>query len=102
MALVPEETESAEYDESFDALLNEYASLKEILEEAADLVNTKKKEITDQLGDRVLVDCNGFRLYYKPIESTRFKTTALKSDNPELYDKYAYKSVSRPFKIRSI
>ena len=102
MALVPEETESPEYDESFDALLNEYASLKEILDEAVGLVNVKKKEITDHLGDRVLVDCNGYRLYYKPIESTRFKTTALKSENPELYDKYTYKSVSRPFKIRSI
>ena len=102
MALVPDEIEKAEYDSSFDALLNEYVSLKEILDEAVGLVNVKKKEITDHLGDRVLVDCNGFRLYYKPIESTRFKATALKSDNPELYDKYAYKSVSRPFKIRSI
>jgi hypothetical protein len=102
MALVPEEVENAEYDDSFDALLNEYASLKEILDEAVGLVNVKKKEITDHLGDRVLVDCNGYRLYYKPIESTRFKTTALKSENPELYDKYTYKSVSRPFKIRSI
>ena len=75
MALVPEEVENAEYDDSFDALLNEYASLKEILDEAVGLVNVKKKEITDHLGDRVLVDCNGYRLYYKPIESTRFKTT---------------------------
>jgi predicted phage-related endonuclease len=71
-------------------------------EEAADLVEGKKQEIKSVLGDRVLVDCTGFRLYYKPVESTRFKSSALKKENPELYEKYAYKSVSRPFRIKSI
>mgnify|MGYP003649071603 FL=1 len=102
MALTDKDTDKAEFDGKFDDLMNEYYSLKGLQDEATELVNTKKKEITDLMGDRVLVDCNGFRLYYKPIESIRLKTTALKKDNPDLYEKYAYKSVSRPFRIRSI
>ena len=102
MALAQNGTEQADFDPSFDTLLNEYYTLKSLQDEASELVDAKKKEITELLGERVLVDCNGFRLYYKPVESTRFKSTALKNDDPELYEKYAYKSVSRPFRIRPI
>ena len=90
------------FDNSLDELMIEYATMKVLQEEAAALVESKKQEIKTALGDRILVDCTGFRLYYKPVESTRFKSSALKKENPDLYEKYAYKSVSRPFRIRSI
>ena len=102
MELAQGNSEDIPFDTSLDELMNDYASLKVLQEEAADLVEGKKQEIKASLGDRVLVDCTGFRLYYKPVESTRFKSSALKKENPELYEKYAYKSVSRPFRIKSI
>ena len=102
MELAGDDSKEVEHDNRFDELMNEYYSLKELEDEAKELAIAKKKEITDLMGDRVLVECNGFRLYFKPVESTRFKSTAFKKDNPDLYEKYAYKSVSRPFRIRSI
>ena len=102
MELAQGNSEDIPFDTSLDELMNDYASLKVLQEEAADLVEGKKQEIKASLGDRVLVDCTGFRLYYKPVESTRLKSSALKKENPELYEKYAYKSVSRPFRIKSI
>jgi predicted phage-related endonuclease len=95
-------TDEVPFDNSLDELMNEYATMKVLQEEAAALVESKKQEIKTALGDRILVDCKGFRLHYKPIESTRFKSSALKKENPDLYEKYAYKSVSRPLRIRSI
>ena len=88
--------------DSLDKLKSEYATLKDLQQEAAELLDGKKREIQETLGDRGLVDCTGFRIYYKPIESTRLKSSALKKDDPEAYEKYSYKSVSRPFRIKSI
>ena len=102
MELAEVESENIPLDESLDSLMNQYLVLKELQLEATELFNGKKKQVEDALGDRVLVDCTGFRLFYKPIESTRLKSSALKKDNPEMYEKYSYKSVSRPFRIKSI
>ena len=102
MELAEVQSEDVPLDESLDSLMSQYLTLKELQQEATELFNGKKKEVQDALGDRVLVDCTGFRLFYKPIESTRLKSSALKEDNPELYEKYSYKSVSRPFRIKPI
>jgi predicted phage-related endonuclease len=102
MVLAQGNSDEVPFDNSLDTLMNEYATVKVLQEETAALVESKKQDIKEALGDRVLVDCTGFRLYYKPVESTRFKSSALKKENPDLYEKYAYKSVSRPFRIRSI
>ena len=102
MALAEVQSEDVPLDESLDVLMGEYFTLKDLQEEAAELFNGKKSEVQKALGDRVLVDCTGFRLFFKPIESTRLKSSALKKDNPEMYAKYSYKSVSRPFRIKPI
>jgi len=102
MKLAKVESDDIPFDDSLDVLMGEYATLKDLQQEAAELLDGKKREIQETLGDRVLVDCTGFRIYYKPIESTRLKSSALKKDNPEAYEKYSYKSVSRPFRIKSI
>ena len=102
MKLAKVESDDIPFDDSLDKLMSEYATLKDLQQEAAELLDSKKREIQETLGDRVLVDCTGFRIYYKPIESTRLKSSALKKDNPEAYEKYSYKSVSRPFRIKSI
>ena len=102
MKLAKVESDDIPFDDSLDKLMSEYATLKDLQQEAAELLDGKKREIQETLGDRVLVDCTGFRIYYKPIESTRLKSSALKKDDPEAYEKYSYKSVSRPFRIKSI
>ena len=102
MELDEVQSEDVPLDESLDSLMSQYLTLKELQQEATALFNGKKKEVQDALGAGVFVDCTGFRLFYKPIESTRLKSSALKEDNPELYEKYSYKSVSRPFRIKPI
>ena len=102
MKLAKVESDDIPFDDSLDKLMSEYATLKDLQQEAAELLDGKKREIQETLGDRGLVDCTGFRIYYKPIESTRLKSSALKKDDPEAYEKYSYKSVSRPFRIKSI
>ena len=102
MKLAKVESNDIPLDNSLDVLMKEYVTMKDLQQEATELVDSKKREIQEALGDRVLVDCTGFRLYYKPIESTRLKSAALKKDDPETYAKYSYKSVSRPFRIKPL
>ena len=102
LELVNGNEEEIPFDDSYDTLMKELVDLQELSDEAVRLVADKKTEIKDKLGDNVIMECTGYRMYYKPVESTRLKNAAIKKDDPEIYDKYSYKSISRPFRVKPI
>jgi len=86
------------FDGSLDMDIKELKELEKILSDSKELVDTKKEKIKELVGDRTVVDCTGYRIHYKPIESNRLNSTKLKKERPDIYNDYVTKSVSRPFK----
>ncbi len=90
-----------ETDPSLEKDLNEFLELKKIQAEATDLVKQKQNELAELIGSRPAVECDGHRIYYRPVETKRIDTRRLKAEKPELYEKYTNVSVSRPMRIYS-
>jgi len=87
-----------EFDDTLTPMVQELVELETAAAEIGVRVDEKKTIIKEKIGDRPVVDCTGYRLHYKPIESKRINTRRLKSEEPGVYEKYATVSVSRPFK----
>ena len=86
------------FEETISPIVQELVELESSMADMKVLVDDKKEIIKNMIGDRPVVDCLGYRLHYKPIESKRINTKKLKSEIPDVYEKYATISVSRPFK----
>ena len=87
-----------DYDDDLSPIVASLVELESVADETKQLIDEKKKQIKELIGDRPVVDCAGYRLHYKPIETRRINTRKLKSEAPDIYEKYATTSVSRPFK----
>ena len=87
-----------EFDDNLSPLVSSLVELEMVASETKALIDEKKGKIKELIGDRPVVDCEGYRLHYKPIETRRINTRKLKSEAPDIYEKYATMSVSRPFK----
>ena len=86
------------FEDTITPVVQELVDLETSAAEIKVLIDDKKEIIKDMIGDRPVVDCAGYRLHYKPIESKRINTKKLKVEDPDIYEKYATISVSRPFK----
>lgn len=87
-----------EFDDTLTPMVQELVELELAAAEIGVRVNDKKTIIKEKIGDRPVVDCTGYRLHFRPIESKRINARRLKSEEPGIYEKYATISVSRPFK----
>ena len=87
-----------DYDDDLSPIVASLVELESVADETKQLIDEKKKQIKELIGDRPVVDCAGYRLHYKPIETRRINTRKLKSEAPDIYEKNATTSVSRPFK----
>ena len=87
-----------EFDDKLSPLVRELVDLEISSEQISGYINDKKEQIKEMIGDRPAVDCSGYRLHYKPMETKRINSRRLKSENPDIYEKYATISVSRPFR----
>jgi len=90
--------EEIPFDASLDMDIMELKELEGILSDAKESVDAKKEKIKELVGERPIVDCTGYRIHYKAVESNRLNSTKLKKDRPDIYKEYVTKSVSRPFK----
>ena len=90
--------EDIEHDSNITPYIDELVELEQVVIEANALITAKKDHIKELIGDRPIVDCDGYRLHYKPVVTNRINTKKLKSEKPEIFDAYATKSISRPFR----
>ena len=69
-----------------------------------DNAKAKKQEasnhIKEIMGDYDKATCLGHSISWKPVSSERLDTKALKEAEPEIYEKYVKKSISRRFTIK--
>ena len=69
-----------------------------------DNAKAKKQEasnhIKEIMGDYDKATCLGHIISWKPVSSERLDTKALKEAEPEIYEKYVKKSISRRFTIK--
>lgn len=91
--------EKVEDDNSLFSVISQINEAQQIYDEAKSLLDDRKKELKDKMGDRGIVQGTGFKVYYKPVISKRVNTRKLKSENPDVYEKYVSESVSRPLRI---
>ncbi len=92
------DNDDIEHDANITPYINELVELEQVVIEANALITAKKDHIKELIGDRPIVDCDGYRLHYKPVVTNRINTKKLKSEKPEIFDAYATKSISRPFR----
>ena len=96
--LVKEDTGDVDYEPLISPMIREVVELETMVTDLNDRLNIKRDKIKEIIGDRPVVDCDGYRIHYKPIKSKRINTKRLKSEEPDMYEKYATTSISRPFK----
>ena len=69
-----------------------------------DNAKAKKQEasnhIKEIMGDYDKATCLGYSISWKPVSSERLDSKALKEAEPEIYEKYVKKSISRRFTIK--
>ena len=72
--------------------------------EEEDNAKAKKQEasnhIKEIMGDYDKASCIGHSISWKPVSSERLDSKALKEAEPEIYEKYVKKSISRRFTIK--
>jgi predicted phage-related endonuclease len=95
---VSENSGDVEFDDTLTPVVQDLVELETIATDVSGRIDEKKNKIKELIGDRPIVDCTGYRLHYRPIESKRVNTRRLKSEEPDVYERYATISVSRPFK----
>ena len=87
--------------ELFDALSKraEYLRMRDELDAIIDaLTDDVKAEM--KLRDAVELTAGPFRVTWKPVSRVMLDSTALKKSAPDVWQKYARESISRPFNVR--
>lgn len=79
----------------------QYTEAKEILDNAEGLVQEARGELEKIMGDRTVLDTEGYRIYYRPQVSKRIDTKRLKKDHPTIVAGYEKETVSRPMRVFS-
>lgn len=88
-----------EIDANLDKHVQSLVRFEEVLAESTDLVNQEKAVIKKKLGDRTVVECTGYRLYFRPHQQETFQKAVLKKNHPDIYEECLGKPTTvRPFK----
>lgn len=98
LASVQTENGEIQTDYSLDGMVAEFIRYKDIVEEATVLMDGAKERLKEAIGDRPVVDTHGYRLHFKPYESSRFDTRRFRKEHPATAKKYTTVSVYRPLK----
>jgi predicted phage-related endonuclease len=93
------EEDVCELTDDFNELLEEYKDAKQIADEANEYLEEIKDKIKSKVGDKQVLKNDYAKIIYKPIQSKRLNTQALKKDMPEIYEKYGKITVSKQLKI---
>ena len=99
LELMPEDGADVDYDKGLEPVIAEYFEAKEILGEADTYMEDIKNRMRAALNNRLVVETQGARIYYRPTETMRWDTKALGVAHPELAGEFKKKSVSRPLRI---
>ena len=85
--------------EELNTMMSEYAQWSILVEEAKKELESRKKAIIEYMEANGVdtINSDEHKAMYKPVESTRFDTTAFKKENKDLYDRYTVASVSNRF-----
>lgn len=82
--------------------INRWLELKRLSDDTEAALKSARAIVDDELADVEEARCGDFRLVFRPQESWRIDTDALKREQPELAAKYMKKSVSRPLRVYQI
>ncbi len=85
-----------------ESAVERFLSLRELANEATEMLESAKAEIKQAMGDRTAVEVNGARVYNRPVVSKRVDTTMLKQKYADVYKAVAKDSVSQPLKVYGI
>ena len=85
-----------------ESAVERFLSLRELANEATEMLESAKAEIKAAMGDRTAVEVNGARVYNRIVISKRVDTTMLKQKYADVYAAVAKDSVSQPLKVYGI
>lgn len=86
-------------DDSFNELVQDYVSAREAIADLTDLQTRIKDAIKAKLGDAEAVECESGRIYLRKQVSKRLDVAALKQAEPDIYERYARPSETRPLRV---
>jgi len=85
-----------------ESAVERFLSLRELANEATEMLEAAKAEIKAAMGDRTAVEVNGARVYNRVVVSKRVDVTALKQKYKDVYEAVAKDSVSQPLRAYGI
>jgi len=77
----------------------QFVEAKEIAENSAALVDEARKELEAAIGDNLVVETPGYRIYHKPQVRHTVDTKGLKKLYPQIAEQFTKETVSRPLRV---
>ena len=81
------------------AKVRELRELQALIEEASAEAEAIKDALKAQMGAQEELKAGEYKITYRPVESTRLDTAALKEACPTTYNRFARKSTTRRFMV---
>ena len=85
--------------DTLKTLCHEYRELQRMQEDLTAEMDALKDQIRAEMGESETVTAGEYRISYKPVESSRLDTTALKKVLPDIAARFMKTTVSRRFLI---
>lgn len=84
---------------NFETLCNEYRENRRMIEELEAMQDDLKARLLALMGDRDTVIEGSSKATRKQVTTTRFNSTGLKADHPDLYSQYSTRSTYTRFTV---
>jgi putative phage-type endonuclease len=82
--------------------VDRYWQIKELADDAEEMMEDAKQKLKAALGEYSAVDVNGARVYHRVQQSWRVDTNLLKAKYPDIYRAVLRPSISQPLRVYSI
>lgn len=79
--------------------IHELRELEALVAQANEEIEALKDVIKDEMGDREELRAGEYKVTWKPVESNRLDSTALKKALPEIAERFMKKTVTRRFLV---
>ena len=79
--------------------IHELRELQSLIDEATAEAEALKDSIKAYMGEQEELRAGEYKITWKPVETTRLDTTALKTRMPDIYELYTRKTTTRRFLV---
>lgn len=98
-SLARDHVERSDLDTSLDELAMNVLEADGIADEAESVKEAARNKLKEAMGNRPEAYCSVGKINYRPYESNRLDTTAIRRDHPDIANQYMRASVVRPLRV---